>query len=432
MIKKFMFLTKYGLKKRIKSKSFIIANIVLLILIIGLLNIDGIIKYFGGEFNEIINVFVIDNTNESFELFEKNFEINNLIEDNNLKINEYHGNINILKEKIKGKKDIIIVLNNDLNNYLDAKVISDGYIENLNYQYIVQSINSTKHTLALRKSNIDISELEKITKQVNVERIILDEEKTTDKETINMIMSFVFPTLILPIFMLIVLLVQFIGSEINEEKTTRSMEVIISNVPAKIHFYSKIASNNIFIILQTIMLLSYAVIGFSICSNASSIGVTDFNEILSLITETGFINQLIYIIPLTLLLMILSFIAYSLISGILASITVNQEDYQQVQTPIVLICVIGYYLSIMASSFEGSIFIKILSYVPLISCLLSPALLVIGQIGIMDIVISIIILFVFVLFVAKYGLKIYKVGILNYSTDKIWKKVFSIVRKNKR
>ena len=173
-------------------------------------------------------------------------------------------------------------------------------------------------------------------------------------------------------------------------------------------------------------------IGFSIRSNASSIGVTDFNEILSLITETGFINQLIYIIPLTLLLMILSFIAYSLISGILASITVNQEDYQQVQTPIVLICVIGYYLSIMASSFEGSIFIKILSYVPLISCLLSPALLVIGQIGIMDIVISIIILFVFVLFVAKYGLKIYKVGILNYSTDKIWKKVFSIVRKNKR
>ena len=44
---------------------------------------------------------------------------------------------------------------------------------------------------------------------------------------------------ILPFCMLIVLLVQLIGGEINEEKTTRSMEVIISNVPPKVHFFSQ-------------------------------------------------------------------------------------------------------------------------------------------------------------------------------------------------
>ena len=38
-----------------------------------------------------------------------------------------------------------------------------------------------------------------------------------------------------------------VDSEINEEKTTRSMEIIISNVSPKIHFLSKIISSNLFL-----------------------------------------------------------------------------------------------------------------------------------------------------------------------------------------
>ena len=60
--------------------------------------------------------------------------------------------------------------------------------------------------------------------------------------------------------------------------------------------------------------------------------------------------------------MILTFIAYSLIAGILASMTTNAEDYQHIQTPIVFTLLIGYYLSIMAGVFEGATFIKVLSF----------------------------------------------------------------------
>ena len=126
--------------------------------------------------------------------------------------------------------------------------------------------------------------------------------------------------------------------------------------------------------------------------------------------------------------MILSFVAYSLLAGIFASMTVNPEDYQHIQTPIMLICFVSYYLSVMAGMFNGSIFIRILSYVPLISCLLSPALLVIGQIGIIDVIISIVMLLLFIGVFVKYGLKIYKIGILNYSTDKMWSKIFKAAK----
>ena len=93
-----------------------------------------------------------------------------------------------------------------------------------------------------------------------------------------------------------------------------------------------------------------------------------------------------------------------------------------------LILLVAYYLAIMASMFNGSIFIRTLSYLPFISCLLSPALLVLGQVSILDVSISIIILLLFNIIVMKNGLKVYKEGILNYSNEKVWSKLKKIIK----
>ena len=108
--------------------------------------------------------------------------------------------------------------------------------------------------------------------------------------------------------------------------------------------------------------------------------------------------------------------------------TTNTEDFQQVQVPIVMVSVIGYYLALTAGMFEGSIIVKILSYVPFISASLSPSLLVLGQIGVIDVLMSIIILLVTNYILIKYGLKIYKVGILNYSSSELWKKMLKALK----
>ena len=126
--------------------------------------------------------------------------------------------------------------------------------------------------------------------------------------------------------------------------------------------------------------------------------------------------------------MFLTFIAYSLLAGIFASMTTNIEDFQQLQTPIMLISLAGYYLSMMAGMFEGAVFIKVLSFVPLISAILVPSLLVLNQIGVMEVFISIIIMIGFNYLLIKYGLKIYKVGILNYSSKDLWKKMFKAIK----
>ena len=438
MTSKFWYLTGLSLKKKIKSKWFFIANILLAVLIIGLINIDSIIQFFGGDFDQKTEIVLLNQTDYSD--IQKTFE--NYIEEYNqlltteseTSIETFSGNQQDLEKELAKSDKIGIIFTDDEDNYLQAKVISDQKIDTMIYQLLVQALSSTKTEVAMILTDIDLEELEKINTPITIDRIILDDAAQNEDENMSLIMGTVFPTVILPFFMLVLFLVQMIGTEINEEKSTRSMEIIISNVSPKVHFFSKVLASNVFVITQGVLLILYAGIGLFLRnmlvtgSSLTSGITTEISGVWQTLVETGFVDKLVYIIPITLILMILSFIAYSLVAGILASMTVNMEDFQQIQTPIIMISLVGYYLAIMAGMFEGSIFIRILSYVPFLSCLLSPALLVIGQISIVDCLISIAVLIVFLYFTIKYGLKIYKVGILNYSTDKMWHRLFKAAK----
>ena len=435
MNSKFWYLVGVSLKKKVKTKWFLIANIILLIVITCLINMDNIIHFFGGDFNDTVNVIVLDKSNLVGDIFEKN-----LNSTNTLLGNDYKTKVEIttkseedLKKEINDSNKIAIIFDEDDSAYIKATIMSKEKIDTMYYQTLVQALASTKTEVAMNLTTIDFSELNRITSSIPIDRVILDEEAKSEEESMAMIMGTVFPTVILPFFMLVVFLVQMLGSEINEEKSTRSMEIIISNVSPKTHFFSKILASNIFVIGQGILLFLYAFIGLlirnSIGITSSASSITDsIGEVWQTLSTSGLMDKMYYIIPLTLILMVLSFLAYSLVAGILASMTVNVEDFQQIQTPIMLVCLLSYYLAIMAGMFEGSTIIRILSYLPFISCLLAPALLVIGQITVIDVLISIIALIVFIFIAIKYGLKIYKVGILNYSTDKMWYRLFKAVK----
>lgn len=436
MTSKFWFLTKQSLNKKIKTKWFVLANVLLAIVIVGMINMNTIISFFGGDFSTDTEIVLLDETKSSSEIFEATLDETkkSLSLETDFIIESTTKSEDELEEELKDNNKIGIILSKDDEAYLKAKIVSNEKIDNLSYQVIVQALNTTKTQIALVSSSIDPVELQKITSAIEVERLILDDSAKSEDENMAMIMGTVFPTIILPFFMLVVFLVQMIGTEINEEKTTKSMEIIISNVSPKVHFFSKVLASNAFILIQGVLLILYAVIGLLILNStavtSSSSVITDsFSSIWDMLLNSGIVDRLPEILGATLVLMILSFVAYSLVAGILASMTVNMEDFQQVQTPIMMICMLGYFLSIMAGMFEGSVFIKFFAYMPFISCLLAPALLVIGQITLIDVAIAIVLLLVLIYLLVKYGLRIYKVGILNYSTDKLWQKFWIAARK---
>ena len=108
--------------------------------------------------------------------------------------------------------------------------------------------------------------------------------------------------------------------------------------------------------------------------------------------------------------------------------TTNMENYQQLQTPLMVISVVGYYLILLSSMFPGAVFIKVASVIPLISISLAPSLLLSGEIGVSLIIVGILLLALLDYILIKYGLKIYKVGILNYSETGLWKKMLKAVK----
>ena len=69
MKNKLKFLVKISLNRKIKTKWFVLANVIFAVLIVGLFNADTIINAFGGDFDEVQKVYVKDNSNSEYKTY---------------------------------------------------------------------------------------------------------------------------------------------------------------------------------------------------------------------------------------------------------------------------------------------------------------------------------------------------------------------------
>ena len=146
MKNKLKYLISVSLKRKIKTKWFIAANILLLAVIAALINIDSVIKTFGGDFDENQIVYVIDNTKKTYDILKKeNNEYNSLIstsEDSEFIIKKSNKNYtDILK---KEKQAWVLIFNNSIDNVVDAKLISNNYTNTASYAKLISMLNKTK------------------------------------------------------------------------------------------------------------------------------------------------------------------------------------------------------------------------------------------------------------------------------------------------
>lgn len=430
MKNKLIFLSKMSLGKKIKTKWFLIANLIFAILIVGLINIDSVIKVFGGDFDETQEILVIDEMNTFDELKTSYLMYQKYVSDyDDVTFTKYDKSYDEGEKEVKDNDKVLLVITADDENYLKAKIVSNESLSKITSTLLSSALTSVKSEALLKEYNISSEMYQKINSGIDIENVVLDEENSED----NLAVASVMQILMLPIFMLIMFLVQMIGAEVNEEKSTKSMEIIISNVSPKIHFMSKVISSNLFVIIQGLLLIVYVVIGvvlrYILCGG-SLMGEFDseITNVVSSLSLAGVTNTLSYMIPIILIMMLLTFVAYSLLAGVLASMTTNLEDFQQLQTPIVIVSLAGYYLSMMAGFFKGSLFVRIMSYIPFVSVMLTPTLYVMGEITLYDLIGSIVLLIGTIYLLIKYGLRIYKVGILNYSQSGLWKKMFKAMK----
>ncbi len=439
MKNKFMFLTKTSLSRKINTKWFKIVNVILCLIIVCVLNIDSIISFFGGDFNEQIKVYVIDNVDGNvYDTLNSQLSSSTTLltqgNENAYEVIKYDKTLEEAKKEVEEDKDIIVLeFNKNETEVIDVTLLTKEYMDLKDMVILNTALNNTKFAYSMVAYDVNPEVLAKLSENITINRIFMDEEKNDTDENMEVIMTTVFPAIILPFFMLTIILVQMIGAEVNDEKTTKSMEIIISNVSPEIHLASKVAAGNLFVIIQVVLLFAYAILGIITRKALGAASITNgvgayIEGLITSVASTEFISSLVVVIPLLVILLIVTLLAYSLLAGVLASMTTNNEDFQQLQTPIVVVSLIGYYLAMLAGMFKGSLFIRILSYVPFISAILSPSLYILGDVGIIDVIISILLSIGVVYLLIKYGIRIYKVGILNYSSKGLWKKMFKAMK----
>ena len=428
MKNKAWFLIKQSLKKKMDTKWFKIVNVLICLLLIGVINIDKIINVFGGDFKGTINIYLTGDNNY-LEGFNAYFLTNKKIlnDERSYEVAYSSDSVDTLKEKIADTNDIVVNINLDTTEYLKADIISYNKIDTVTYNLLSASLTGMKTSMALNYNGLSSEEMAKITSPISINRVVTNEKEITASEDATNMSLVVF---LVPFFMLIVLLVQMIGAEINDEKTTRGMEIIISNVPAKVHFLCKIASSTIFVIAQSLLLLLYSGLGFLIHGGLGA-GLGESNIIGNLFASlqaSGTLDLLAKGAPILIVIFLLSFFVYATLAGVLASMTTSAEDFQQLQTPLMIVLMLGYYIGIMAAAFKGSIFIRIISYIPFLSSMVAPITYILGETTIVDLGISAVVLLITCIFLFKYGIRVYKVGILNYSSKDLWKKVFKSLK----
>ena len=148
MRSKVKYLIKACLDKKIKTKWFKITNIILLILIVGIINLNTIVKSFGGDFDKNNTIYVSgDKTSYStlkayLDGYIKSADLSNYEV-------KYTDDIKDTKKDLeKNKKDVLIVLKAE-GTSISSEVISYENIDALTYQLIEASLNSSKNIIYL-------------------------------------------------------------------------------------------------------------------------------------------------------------------------------------------------------------------------------------------------------------------------------------------
>ena len=431
------YIIKMSLRKKIKSKWFLGINIFIFIIMILTININTIINMFGGDYKEEKLIKVIDNV-DVYKKLEESINEYSKYSATPVRLELYESNEEDLKEYVKNNNNVYgLIIDYDYDNYLKAAIISNDKVGNVITNPVSNALNRMRYDMAMDGLGLSQELIDKLNANVKIDNILLLEKNSNQKEDINgnnsnivgVVAVIIFT---MPFFFIITTLVQMIGAEINEEKSTKAMEVIIGNVSPKQHLIAKIISCTTFTVIQILLLVIYTYIGITI-RNKTGVQIDTesnrmLNEVIKNMIDPKIVAAMMKILPLLVIFLVFTLITYAILAGVLASMTTNIDDFQQLQTPIMLTISIGFYLSILASIFEGAKLIKFMSYLPLVSFMLSPSLYMLNQVSIISVVVAVSIQIIFTILVYKYGLKVYKVGILNYSGDHLWRKIFKAIK----
>ena len=384
--------TKFTMKDMLQRKSFIITTIIFLIMIVIGFNIPNFMKMLNKD-SDVNKIEIIDSGNvfegtlESLKKLDTGYEIKILNED---------------YEKIKEKIE---------NEEIDSAIIVEKQDENIKIRYIVKSATMMSGV----PENI-ISTLNTLYTNIQINKLGLTEEQLksitpnfefaleqTDEEASGNVYAMMLLSLVL--FYAIYFCAYQVSSSITTEKTSKIIETLVTSTSPKTIVLGKTLGIGIVGLLQMILLVGTALIS---AKTFLEPGILDSIIDVSKITP--------YLGIITIIYFIFGYFEYALLYALTGSTVSKPEDIQSANGPVAILAVIGFYLSYFTMMNPASELNVFASMFPISSPFCMPFRIMMGLAKPTDVIISIVILLITGIIIAKIAIKIYSNAILNYGT----------------
>lgn len=391
-MKDLFIVTKFTMKDMLQRKSFIITTIIFLIMIVVGFNIPNFMKMLNKD-SDVNKIEIIDSGNvfegtlESLKDLDTGYEIQILNED---------------YEKIKEKIE---------NEEIDSAIIVEKQDENIKIKYIVKSATMMSGV----PENI-ISTLNTLYTNIQINKLGLTEEQLksitpnfefaleqTDEEASGNVYAMMLLSLVL--FYAIYFCAYQVSSSITTEKTSKIIETLVTSTSPKTIVLGKTLGIGIVGLLQMILLVGTALIS---AKTFLEPGILDSIIDVSKITP--------YLGIITIIYFIFGYFEYALLYALTGSTVSKPEDIQSANGPVAILAVIGFYLSYFMMMNPASELNVFASMFPISSPFCMPFRIMMGLAKPTDVIISIVILLITGIIIAKIAIKIYSNAILNYGT----------------
>ena len=392
-MKDLLVVMKFTMKDMIKRKSFIISTIIFLIMIVVGFNIPNILKSINGE--DTSNKLVIVDEENIFEgSLEslKNADTGYEIEISNAKYEE-------IKEKINNDEIESAIIVEKTNNNVKIRYIVKNTTMMTNVpDDIISMMNSLYSNLQISKLGLTESQLQSITPNFDYELEQTEEEKANGNVFAIMLLSIV-------LFYAIYFCAYQVSSSITTEKTSKIIETLVTSTSPKTIVLGKTIGIGVVGLLQLILL-----VGTALISAKAFLDPELINSILDISAITPYLGII------TIIYFILGYLAYALLYALTGSTVSKPEDIQSANGPVAILAVIGFYLSYFTMMNPTSSLNVFASIFPISSPFCMPFRIMMGLASTTDVLISIAVLIITILIIAKVAIKIYSNAILNYGT----------------
>ena len=384
---------KFTIKDMVRRKSFIISTLIILVLIVIGFNVPNIIKSIKGE-STGDKLLIVDNDN----IFEGNLELLKQA-DLGYEVEIQNATFDEIKEKIETEEiSEAIMIEKQENNVKIRYIVESTTMMEEVPETLVNTINSLYTNMQINKLGLTEEELESITPNFEFSLEQTEDEKASGNIFVMMLMSIV-------LFYAIYFCAYQVSSSITTEKTSKIMETLVTSTSPRTIVLGKTIGIGFAGLLQLVLIVGTALISAKVFLEP---------ELLDDVLDMS--NITVYLGIITIIYFILGYFTYALLYALTGSTVSKPEDINSANQPVAFLAVIGFYLSYFTMMNPTSDLNVFASLFPISSPFCMPFRIMMGLSNGTDVAISIGILIVTILIIAKVAIKIYSNAILNYGT----------------